>query len=535
MILDFFTKLKSIKLKLIVVNLLIVLVVLVGINAVVLPLIRQEIYSEKEEQVREITNAVMGTLEYYHELEQEGVLTREEAEDQAQEIIRNATYGYQSQDYFWIQDYEPRMIMHPFTPELDGTDISDFEDPDGIKLFSEMAEVVEREGDGFVEYSWQYYDDDDRIEPKISYVAGFEPWEWILGTGIYIEDLNERVLGVFSRILLVTGAIFVVVIGIIIIVAKNFTKPIHKIVEAMKKLATGDLTSQLELDRNDEFGTLATTFNQTVAQQKELIRELSDDIEELSAHSEELSASTEEGNATIETTNQLIDQISGSIHEISGNIQQVTGLAQETNSQAQIGGDNIEGTLSSMTQINQAVKKTVGIIQKLDTNTKEISEIVNLITDITEQTNLLALNASIEAARAGEDGKGFSIVAEEIRQLAEKAADATEDIIKLIEETQKRSEVGLEAVKEVEETVESGKEVAEKTGQVFVEIEDYVMTTSEQIEQTATATENLAENSEQLLNGADNIDNMSEEIANSSQELASMAEKLRDLVEKFKI
>src|SRR6056297_2882113 len=165
----------------------------------------------------------------------------------------------------------------------------------------------------------------------------------------------------------------------------------------------------------------------------------------------------------------------------------------------------------------------------------QIGEIVGLINNIAEQTNLLALNAAIEAARAGEAGQGFAVVADEIRELAEETAKATNNISSLIKETQSQSKISLEAINEVADKTEEGQEIAQKTGEVFVEIEGSSEETAAHIEETAASTQNLAENSEEIMRASGDIKSMSDEVTHSSQELTHMAEKLQRLIEEFKI
>ncbi|ADL13593.1 methyl-accepting chemotaxis protein [Acetohalobium arabaticum] len=332
--------------------------------------------------------------------------------------------------------------------------------------------------------------------------------------------------------------IVTVIIGVIVALAinKRITYPIIKAEEFAEKIAAGDLDiDSLEVENDDEIGVLANSLNQMQANLQELVADLIDTIEELTAYSEELTASAQEGNATIETTNELIENISASIQQISAGAEEVASFANEADTKTESGSENIQDALESMADIRNSVEGTVDIIEELDAYSKEIGQIINLITDISEQTNLLALNAAIEAARAGEAGQGFSVVAEEIRQLAEETNEATERIAELINKTQQKADVGLEAVQEVETKVAKGQEIIDKTGDVFGEIKDNSKATALQIEDTADAAQQLAESSDEVNQAAQDIGNMSDEIAASSQELANMSQDLERLVNKFNV
>ncbi|SJZ84064.1 methyl-accepting chemotaxis protein [Selenihalanaerobacter shriftii] len=338
-------------------------------------------------------------------------------------------------------------------------------------------------------------------------------------------------------LIFIYSIIIVTVLGVTLyfINTKYLLKPINNLINKISKVAKGDFTIQTKTGRKDEIGQLEAALDKMSTNLKNIIIKLSGTIEELSAYSEELSASAEEGNATIETTNNLLEEMSSNIQQISASAQEVTSVAQETSSQAKIGGNNINDTVGSIQEINEAVGGTVKVINNLDNNSQEIGQIVELITDIAEQTNLLALNAAIEAARAGEHGQGFAVVAEEIRELAEETAKATDEITTLVKQTQKQSNNGLESVKQVEVKAKEGKEIAVETGEVFKKIESSIDQTSDYIQQTANSTQNLAQNSDQIMTASQDISNMSQEVTNSAQELATMAQELQNLVEQFEV
>jgi PAS domain S-box-containing protein len=169
----------------------------------IIPYFEQNMLNQKKETIRELVSSsvsIAGTL-----WRQAGAGKMSEAEAQSAAIlqIQNIRYGTGNKDYCWITDFRPRMIQHPYRPDLNGTDLSGFRDPQGKRLFVEMVQVVERNGAGYVDYMWQWMDDSSRIVPKISYVRGFKPWGWIIGTGIYIEDIRQEIAGIKKRLLLV--------------------------------------------------------------------------------------------------------------------------------------------------------------------------------------------------------------------------------------------------------------------------------------------------------------------------------------------
>jgi signal transduction histidine kinase len=179
----------------------------------ILPFIEESIVARKREMISELVSVAWNNLQFFEQLESTGRLSRHEAQQQAREQIRSLRFGPENSDYFWINDRHPRMIMHPYRPDLEGQDLSQYSDPNGKFLFSEMVTVVENQGAGFVDYMWQWKDDPSRVVPKISYVRGFEPWGWVVGSGIYIEDVKMEIAS-FTRHLV---WVCVGIVGIIMI------------------------------------------------------------------------------------------------------------------------------------------------------------------------------------------------------------------------------------------------------------------------------------------------------------------------------
>jgi PAS domain S-box-containing protein len=170
---------------------------------VIIPAIERNMMSERRELIHELTESVWGILKDFHVKEQSGELTREEAQALAKSMIESLRYGEDKKGYYWLTDYHPTMIAHPFRSDLVNTDLSEYQDPTGKKIFVEFVELVQKNDSGFVEYLWQWKDDITRVVPKLSYVKGFDPWEWVVGTGIYLEDVKLEISQLTNRILVI--------------------------------------------------------------------------------------------------------------------------------------------------------------------------------------------------------------------------------------------------------------------------------------------------------------------------------------------
>jgi PAS domain S-box-containing protein len=185
----------------------------------ILPSFENSLLERKRELIRELTNAAWSILASYEADERAGLLTRAEAQTRAKAQIEALRYGPDGKDYFWLQDGAPRIVMHPYRPDLNGQDVSAFTDPNGVRLFVEFARLVERQGEGYLDYVWQWQDDPDRLEPKESYVKGFAPWGWIIGTGLYLDDVNAEIAAIETRLVnaaLLISAVVIALLGFVV-------------------------------------------------------------------------------------------------------------------------------------------------------------------------------------------------------------------------------------------------------------------------------------------------------------------------------
>ena len=223
----------------------------------ILPIMETNMMAGKREFIRELTESAWSTLDFYAEKERAGTLSREEAQALAIDHLRNLRYGPELKDYFWVNDMIPRIIMHPYRSDLEGKEVSNYSDPNGKRLFVECVRTVEAHGAGYVDYEWQWKDDPKRIVPKISYVKGFPAWGWIVGTGIYVEDVREEIASITRKSTIIS---LLILLAIILLSSYIIWHGIG--VEAKKKRAE----SEAELRREQLFqaskmasvGTLAS-------------------------------------------------------------------------------------------------------------------------------------------------------------------------------------------------------------------------------------------------------------------------------------
>lgn len=501
----------------------------------ILPSMRTAIYDEKQVQTKEMVNVGLSILKHYHAMEMGGVLSGEEARDSAKNAIKALRFGDRGLDYFWINDFQPTIVMHPFRADLEGKDVSGVKDPDGLALFVEFARVCRNQGSGYVPYQWQYYDDAQRIEPKLSYVAAFDPWGWILGTGVYVNDVDLIVTQQRNA----TAALILVVAlatALVMYFFANaiFVKPLGKVVAGLERLGQGDFSSGVDVKSRDEIGQIADAANRMIKALRELISQVTNSSNNLAAHSEEMSAATEEVSATM-------DHVASSTVELAATVNQ-SGTAAD--SLARSSDEMEQATRTGTAAVSEAIRKMDGM-KKVTTETRQhivslqekserVGHITDTITGIADQTNLLALNAAIEAARAGEQGRGFAVVAEEVRKLAEQSGEAAKEISSIIEEISRGVHTASSSMDQAVGAVDEGVEAANGVGVQIDHIVALIRENVQQVRSIATGSQQVGSATENMAASAEEVTSTMQELAGGAQQLARMAEELQTMVAKFR-
>ena len=237
--------------------------------------VRSDLYRGKQEATRNVVEAAAGVFEHYHKLETSGAMTTADAQQAAIEQIR--LLRYDGQDYFWINDLGPKMIMHPMQPKLDGQDLSKIKDPEGKELFNEMVAIARRDGAGLVDYMWAKPGEENPV-PKISYVQLFKPWGWIIGSGIYVDDVEQEFWNYLTRFSLIGLLISATMAVLVAILIRSIVRPLRHTMAAMANIASGeaDLTRTLDVSGNDELTTLGRDFNRFTQKLRTVVGQLFD-------------------------------------------------------------------------------------------------------------------------------------------------------------------------------------------------------------------------------------------------------------------
>lgn len=367
---------------------------------------------------------------------------------------------------------------------------------------------------------------------------------------LYVGAPKHLVDGVVKTIthwtLLVLGVFtFLIEILVIVFLNKFLFNPLKSISSGMARLANGDLTTQIDLKRKDELGQLAQGVNKTTGALKTLIGQITDSSRQLALASGDLSKSgqqvgtqatrvgemiddlahgADEQSARIDETANVIDNMVLEIKEIGEHSAEMSEAAEDAMSKIERGHGAVHNSVAQINNVKTVSFRVAENIRALGERSEEIGEIVQMISGISNQTNLLALNAAIEAARAGESGRGFSVVAGEIRKLAEESASATERIGKLIQEVQSGVARAVIEMDQGVNTVVESVQTIENTGKVFAEIETVTNLLKELVKMVSTSTQAISHNSEQIGTVIRDIAGVSEEFAATSEEVAAAGE-----------
>jgi methyl-accepting chemotaxis protein len=429
------------------------LVPLVALLAWLLIGMNDDAFAARRDATRQHVEVAHGVVAWAHAKEAAGELPREQAQRLAREAV--AKLRYEGKEYFWINDMQPRVVMHPIKPELDGQDVGAMKDPNGLALFVAFVDRVRRDGQGFVAYQWPRPGSDTPVD-KLSYVKGFEPWGWVIGSGIYVDDLRAAALvrlqwvgAILLAVLLLAGYLFLSFYRVM----DGGLKETRRHLRAM---ADGDLTMSPTPWGRDEAAQLMLdlcTMQESLRQMVSRVRRSSNEIVhtsgEIASGAMDLSARTEQAAASLEQSASAMEQIGATVRHASDSTDQAAVVARHNADVAAEGGRTMLEVVQTMDGIRASSAR--------------IGEIIGTIDGIAFQTNILALNAAVEAARAGEQGRGFAVVAAEVRMLAQRSATAAREIKELIGRSVDQAEAGTVVVRRAGATIE---DIVQSSGRV---------------------------------------------------------------------
>jgi len=460
----------------------------------------------------------MAIAERYQGQEKSGQLPAAEA--QAKAVAEIKAIRYEGKEYIWINDLNLRMVAHPIKPELDGKDLSDMKDPDGKRLFVEFVDTVKRQGSGYVDYLWPQPGQKEP-EPKRSYVAGFAPWGWVLGSGVYTTEVRAAAMQFAALSIGLGVALSIAVFGWVHWLARSIRSRLGVADAALQAIAKGDLARSVDTGAADEIGHLMRSIESTrasLARIVGLVRGSSDGIAgasgEIASGNADLSQRTEEAASNLQQTASSMQQLTGAVRQSADSAAQANQLAASAAQAAQRGGDVVSQVVANMNDISASSRK--------------IGDIIGAIDGIAFQTNILALNAAVEAARAGEQGRGFAVVASEVRSLAQRSAEAAKEIKSLIGASVDKVEGGARLVNDAGATMSEIVGSVRRVTDIIGEISAGAVEQRDGIDQVNRAIAQLDQMTQQ--NAA-----LVEESAAAADSMKQQAGRLADVVSTFRL
>ncbi|MBL0646728.1 methyl-accepting chemotaxis protein [Aeromonas caviae] len=438
---------------------------------------------------------------------------------------------FDGDNYLFVLDEDRRVVVHPAKPELVGQQMGN--NP-AESHWQHMVDLGKGGHQGRLEYQW--VSPSGEAAQKMSLVTGYQPWGWILGSGVLLQDIEATM---WSQYEWMGGATLLVILlmGLLgLAISRSIVNPLAEINKAMARVAAGDLVVSIPVLGRDELGAVASSTNQGLDAIRRALLEASQGARNVADAALRIAASAEQTNQAVNSQRDQLAQLATAMNEMSATIADVAGHAENTardtqdaTSEAGLGNQDVHASVHGIQALATEVDQATSQVNQLKEGVMQISEVTAVISAISEQTNLLALNAAIEAARAGEQGRGFAVVADEVRQLASRTRHSTEEIQSTITQLQQRAVTAANAMDASRKLAESSVNQSEKAGQDLSLIVNHIQHVSDMATQIATAAEQQSMVAEDMNRNVSGINDSALEMSQAASQLAQESELLAGL------
>ncbi|MBV8468087.1 MAG: cache domain-containing protein [Burkholderiales bacterium] len=506
--------------------------------------LRAHIMEEKRIALHELVDSAYGVFEQQYAQFQAGKITEDEAKQRVKDDLRKARYN-KGLDYFFINDMAGNTIMNPAKPEREGKNFLDSKDPTGKAYIRDWIELLKHEPAAYMDYHYPRPDSKDHPVPKVSYARLFAPWNWWVGTGVYIDDVDAEFHSAVAALL-----VFLVALGGILgtfgwWVSRSVLRQIggepSDAVKRVSEFAEGDLT-RLAVGNADMGASVLGALANMQGKLAGLVGDIRSGTAALTTESGQLSESAQAISSAAHSQAEASAKTAAAVEELTVSIAEVSEIACATEENARrtaelatSGNGVVQQATQEIRNISSSVHESSDRIQTLVQRSREIGDVTKVIKDIADQTNLLALNAAIEAARAGEQGRGFAVVADEVRKLAERTASATIEITKMVDAIQNDTVQAVEAMETVLPRVKTGQDLAQQAAALLEDIQRQARDSQGKVSNVAQATRSQAATANQIAGHVDEIAQMSQTTDQSTRNNLLAAKQLKSLAEKLQL
>ncbi|KGY13332.1 chemotaxis protein [Vibrio tubiashii] len=507
---------------------------------------RQHMRENYEQGVETLVESALSVVQYHYQQSQNGTLSTEKAQERALQVI--SAMRFDGDNYIFVGDGDGVQIATGVASLL-GNNILNLQDSEGRYFVKSLYDTA-RNGGGFIDYTWAN-PDKGTTDPKTSYAIMFEPWDWMIGSGMNMDALQAATYRSEMASLSYALGILIILSLVVGYFIKTITSPLKRTLKAMHTLSQGegDLTQRLPEEGSKELIYLSRYFNQFVASIQSIMLNISDAGTQVSASATQLSTSVHHIDDSLKQQQDDVDMLATAMTEMLATVEEVAGRTSESNEASRLAAQEtqnshviIKKNVTEANELSDQMDAAGQVVQQLALDAKNVDTVLEVIRGVAEQTNLLALNAAIEAARAGEQGRGFAVVADEVRTLSQRTQESTLEIQTIVEKLQTGAEKVEVVMKQGAAKATQASELSAQAGETLDKINQEVHTIEEMAQHIATAAEeqtvtvnDINRNVVSLSDMASTVSSESAQMASSGKELRHVSENLMAMINRFKL